>query len=214
MSIRLLVSGRDARQLKSAEAAIRSAFTKAERILASDREVLVNLIPSSNPDIRRYMGGASGWTRSEDTVDIYIDAKAPTWKEATQRSLIHEFNHVIRAQRFKKPFEDYTLLDTIAFEGLAQCFEKEILGTLPSYARAISLGQARELWLRLKPHLQEIDSQFYRRVFFATKDREFPHWTGYTISYIIVRRRMSTWRFGWSRIMREEPCVIIGQGLG
>lgn len=215
MAIRLVAKGRNGPQLTEASKDILlGAYEETESILTSDRDIQVHLVPSSDPSISRYMDGASGWTRSGDTMDIYVDMKNPTWKPAMRRSFIHEFNHVIRAQRFKRLLEDYTLMDTITFEGLAQCFEKELCRTLPLYAKAISSGQARAAWLKLKPHLLQVDNDLWKRAFFSVNDSEFPHWSGYTLSYLIVRRLMSSSNLNWRNIMSMESQAIVGSGLG
>ncbi len=172
------------------------------------------MIPDSSEAVATRMQGSSGWTHSGDDVDIYLNTKVIGWRKALKRSVVHEFNHAIRMQRTGKRSGELTLLDTVALEGLAQCFEKDVCGALPPYARAISISRAQKIWFIVKPELGKNDDPFYRRLFFATGDKDFPLWSGYTLSYLIVKRRMKQLGYGWSTIMSCNSAEIVGPGLG
>jgi uncharacterized protein YjaZ len=157
------------------------------------------------------MQGATGWSYGRGHAKIWVNISVNGWEMALARSVVHEFNHSVRAQRTKRMFKEHTLLDTIASEGLAQCFEETVCGRKPPYATAITLKQARQVWKSVKPELNRSDEKIYRSLFFG--DEEFPHWSGYTLSYLIVSKRIRESEMDWSTLMALESAKIVGSGL-
>jgi uncharacterized protein YjaZ len=103
--------------------------------------------------------------------------------------------------------------DTIAFDGLAQCFETEVCGKRPPYAASLSAQQARKTWKLIEDNLNSLDEDLYRRIFFARNDKEVPTWAGYRISFMIVSRMRKRSRLGWNELMGLSSEEIVGSGI-
>jgi uncharacterized protein YjaZ len=103
--------------------------------------------------------------------------------------------------------------DTIAFDGLAQCFETEVWGKRPPYAASLSTQQTRKTWRLIEDNLDSLDEDLYRRVFFARDDKEVPTWAGYRISFMIVSRMKKRSGLGWNELMGLSSEEIVGSGI-
>jgi len=190
------------------------AIASAQRILPLESSVRLRVTPDTREAVSTYMQGSTGWTRDSQHVYVGVNTQTKGWRRSLKRTVAHELNHTVRDKRTAKRKGKMTMLDTIAFEGLAQCFEKEVSGELPPYAAALSVQQTRRIWSMIKHDLDSRDEALYRRIFFARDDRDVPTWAGYRLSYMIVSRRMKRLELGWDARMGLSSEEIVGRRLG
>lgn len=190
------------------------AIASAQRILPLESSVQLRVTPDTREAVSTYMQGSAGWTSDSQHVYIGVDTQTKGWRKSLRSTVAHELNHTVRDRRTGKRSGQLTMLDTIASEGLAQCFEKEVCGELPPYAAALSVQQARRVWSMIKDDLDSLDDALYRRIFFARKDRDLPTWAGYRLSYMLVSRRTRLLGLGWGALMGLSSEEIVGPGLG
>lgn len=202
--------GLDRKLLPAAFSIISEAITDSRSVLPSSLPIRIRLLVDSRTDGARTMGGAFGITLTRTRMDLYLDSSAMDWEKSLRRAVVHEYNHLLRAQRVRKPFTRYTLRDVMATEGLAQCFELEIMGSPGRYSTAVSKREAMKAFRLLEPHLDEINGSLHTRAFFAMDDREFEHWSGNTASFILVRKTLETLGLSWNDVMNLESRRIIG----
>jgi uncharacterized protein YjaZ len=198
---------------ESASLVVERAVGESSAILAPSFPIQARLLDDSRVDGARTMGGAFGIARTSRRMDVYLDASAPTWKESLRRSVIHECSHLIRAQHIRKAFSRYTLRDVIAIEGLAQCFEFEIMGTPGPYSIAVSRREAMRTFRLLEPYLDEVNGSLHRRAFFSKDDKEFKHWSGYAVSFMLVKRSLSKLSLSWEDKIRLDSQKLIHERI-
>ena len=192
---------------------VKAALSECERVLRLRKKVQINLLHTTDQFVIKKMGGTTGFTPNAGTINISINTKTKGWKKSLKSTAAHEYNHAARLQATNTDPYEYSLRETIAFEGLAQVFEEELTGELPSHAKAISKEKARKLWKKIKPLLGKKDYDIYYRVFLKEKDKEFPHWGGYTLSYLIIKKRKEELGFGWNKLMKLNSKKLVGKGL-
>lgn len=103
---------------------------------------------------------------------------------------IHEYHHICRLNSQNKPIEEYTLLDSIIMEGLAEDTVHEILGSsyVASWSRLQSKEKFQQYWnkyleknLTLKKGTPKHDQILFGKGL-------LPNMLGYTCGYHIVRQ--------------------------
>jgi uncharacterized protein YjaZ len=159
------------------------------------------------------MHGSTGWTPDSQHVHIGINTETQGWQESLKSVVAHELNHTVRYHRTGTHRGQLTMRDTIAFDGLAQCFETEVCGKRPPYAAALSTRQAEKTWGLIEDNLDSLDEGLYRRIFFARDDKEVPTWAGYRISFMIVSRMKKRSGLGWTKLMGLGSKEVVGSGI-
>lgn len=103
--------------------------------------------------------------------------------------LIHEYHHVCRLHHLKKDQKDYTLLDTMIMEGLAERTVEKYLGAkfLAKWTKLYQEDKLRELWIR---HLEEKHKikrtdPLHDALLLGTKG--YPYMLGYCSGYYLVK---------------------------
>ncbi len=129
------------------------------------------MTPDTREAVSTYMHGTAGYTPDSKHVYLGVDIRVKDWRDSLTSSVAHELNHTVRHHRMGTHRGQLNMLDTLAFEGLAQCFEKEVCGKLPPYSSPLSAQQIRKVWDVIKDELDSLDEALYRRVFFARKTR-------------------------------------------
>ena len=87
------------------------------------------------------MGGATGHTDNDGSkINFYVNCNARGFIHELERASAHELAHVKRLQEL---YQSDSLLDRIACEGTAQCFEEYVMGKISPPSRAINKYTAR-----------------------------------------------------------------------
>lgn len=189
------------------------AFSRCQNFLKLEKKIYIHLSFTDDKYVVGRMGGASGRTLDKKNIQISVNTKPKTWKSAVLSTAAHEFNHAIRMQYTKKEIDkDWKLIDTIALEGLGQICEEEITGKKAPYSKAVSREKAKKLWQGVKPRTLSFSDSFYRKLFFGWK-KLYPVWGGYTMSYLIVKKRREELGLGWEELMKLDSKKLIGKGF-
>ncbi|MDE1870381.1 MAG: hypothetical protein KGH71_05385 [Candidatus Micrarchaeota archaeon] len=184
---------------------------KCEAVLKPNESYAVSITPTSDPFIIKKMNGASGFTSNRQKMSIEISTKAKNWKKWLSNVLVHEFNHIVRMQRLNiRGYYGGTLSGSIAMEGLAMVFEEEITGNLPPYAHAVSKKKASLLWAKIRKYKK---ADYYRRFFTNAGDPKYPLWCGYTIAYLIVKKRKKELGVPWKKLIGMPTEELVRSGL-
>ena len=182
-------------------------------VLPIETDVLLTVTPDFREVVSKYMYGSTGWTPDSQHVHIGVNIGTEGWQRSLKSTTAHELNHTVRHHRMGTHRGELNIRDTIAFEGLAQCFETEVCGRLPPYARALSAKQVWRTWMLVKDNLDSLDEDFYHRIFFARNDKEVPTWAGYRFSYMIVSRMKKRSGLGWDALMGLRSEEIVGSSV-
>lgn len=125
-------------------------------------------------------------------------------KESLESVVVHELNHTIFYYRHYDDFYNFTLLDEMVLEGLAENFREKYfdLNTKP-WANALSKDEAFEI---LNNSLEIINSrdQVLIKNFLNGKG-EYKKWTGYSIGYWLVKDFIeNNPDLSWEELMRTN----------
>ena len=110
-------------------------------------------------------------------------------EEEIKALLTHEYNHVCRLKHNKKTENEYTLLDSIIIEGLAEGAVLERCGKthLASWTSYYTRNQAYTFWRKIIKDHKDVkkDSRRHNDILYGT--RLNPKMVGYAVGYHIVQ---------------------------
>ncbi|WP_252504289.1 DUF2268 domain-containing protein [Sporosarcina sp. Marseille-Q4943] len=150
--------------------------------------VPIFIFPSdiANTDLMLDFNGKSGLSYA-DKLFLFI---SPYNTETEIKALLtHEYNHVCRLNKYPKREQQYTLLDTIILEGLAEMAVEERFGKASTslWTSLYSDTQLNKLWKEIiypkRNYVKE--SEIHEEVLYGFGDT--PHMAGYCVGYYVVR---------------------------
>ncbi|MBI4896250.1 MAG: hypothetical protein HY832_01760 [Candidatus Aenigmarchaeota archaeon] len=190
---------------------VRQTVQKCEKKLRPKIPYVIDVAPTNDKFVIKKMGGSTGWTPSNQKINLDVSTESRHWKKSLESSVAHEFNHVIRMQYLGlNSSNEFTMIDTVAFEGLAQVFEEEITEKQSPYSKAISEKEATKIWKSMKSYKK---SDYYWTFFPNSWQKKYPLWCGYTVAYLIVKKRKSELDLTWTELMRLNSKKLVGKGL-
>lgn len=124
----------------------------------------------------------------EDKVFLFL---SPLEDEKELEALfVHEYHHVCRMNKQKKRVKDYTLLDSVILEGLAEHAVVEMVGEkyLAKWCKQYSSEEISQVWSRyMKDHLASTKTtRIHDDLLFGRK--KYPPLIGYAVGYELVSR--------------------------
>jgi uncharacterized protein YjaZ len=110
------------------------------------------------------------------------------WIKYLDMTIVHEFNHSVRMQYFTTKNKEWTILDCIVLEGLADNFVRQITGFIPTWARPFPKNIEQKIFKQIeeKIHQKVTYYDFHEKIGIMFGNKEFPQWSGYRIGYSIV----------------------------
>lgn len=190
---------------------VKEGLLKSSKLLSTKNDLIINVSSTKNKFVKNNMDGVTAFTMNEYTMFLSINKNANKWRRFLTGTVVHEFNHAIRFQRIGQ--SDKTLLNNIVSEGLAECFEYQLTGSLRPWSTAITRDQAQAIWVKLRKRRDLESRDLYERLFLKQDDKEFPHWSGYTIGYLIIGKRLDEMGKGWDKVMDMKSKVLLGDGV-
>ncbi|SHF92100.1 DUF2268 domain-containing protein [Ornithinibacillus halophilus] len=142
-----------------------------------------------NKRIAKEQNGKSGLAFS-DKLFLFIGDHLD--KNEIKALLTHEYNHICRLHYYQKNAEEFTLLDTIILEGLAENAVREYCGedNLASWTTYYSEDQLEDMYQKIiKPN--ESLSTFERKhneILYGMKF--YPKMAGYCVGFYLVKNYM------------------------
>ncbi|KKI93613.1 hypothetical protein WQ54_03100 [Bacillus sp. SA1-12] len=107
--------------------------------------------------------------------------------------LIHEYHHVCRINSVSKKEQDFTIIDTIILEGLAENAVREKLGDchVAAWTTLYTDAQCERFFERIIYPQKElsVDSRNYPQLMYGTG--LYPNMLGYAVGYYIVKNYMN-----------------------
>lgn len=156
---------------------------------------------------REELYGVIGVTVGTD-VSLYVDTDVDGHCSFLPNVVAHEYNHAVRYETSTRT--QNRLADRLVLEGLAECFEVEITGREPPYARAVPVAAARSLFEGVKDELGSTDSQLHTAVFYGVDESdEFERWAGYTLAYHLIRESEPYTVHDWPELMDEDSKTLL-----
>src|SRR5271157_3727429 len=198
-------------ELSEAVPQIKVGMLKASRLLDTRNDIIINVFSTNDKLIKKERGGIAGFAVNDCTLSLGINRSASRWKRFVTGEVAHEFSHVVRFQRIGNKHQ--SILDCLVQEGLAQCFAEQVTGRVRPWSTAITHEQARKVWAKLGRKLNREDRTLYERVFFKQKDKEFPHWSGYTIGYLMIKAKLRELGKDWNGIIGMKSKALKGNAI-
>lgn len=146
----------------------------------------VYIFPSAGGGLFSRQPGKSGVSF---TKMLFLFLPSDIEEDELEALFVHEYHHVCRINSQKKKLEEYTLLDSIILEGLAEnaveihC-GKEFRG---SWCSRYSKEEIRNFWEKfIKSNLQlKKNNRLHQKILYG--ERPYPPLLGYAAGYEIVR---------------------------
>lgn len=155
----------------------------------SGPDIPIFIFPSDsrNQELTRHFNGKSGLA-FVDKLFLFVSEK--NTENDIRALFIHEYNHICRLTKFKKKENDYTLLDTIILEGLAENAVFECLGEkyISEWATYYSDNELKKMWKQfILPSSQlSKNKQKHQQLLFGRGF--YPNMAGYAVGYFLVQQ--------------------------
>ncbi len=168
-------------------------------------DIPIFIFPSdiSNQILNVEFNGKSGLS-FKDKLFLFISEENT---EAEIRALLtHEYNHVCRLVYYLKHEKDYTLLDTIILEGLAEIAVHERFGEdfLASWTSLYSDKELLNMWEKLmipNHSILKTDHKHHELLYGSTT---YPKMAGYSVGYFLVKEYMKINHFTSKDLLSTE----------
>ncbi len=148
--------------------------------------------------------GVGGYTPNRHTVYLYLDSEYNVSKDEIYNTICHELHH---AKRYEGPGFGTTLFDSLVFEGMACCYEEEILIGESYVLKTIKEFDAtNELIEKNKQYF--LNKQFNYHEWFIAGNANLPKWAGYIMGYKIVKSYLKKVNKKASELVLEDPSQI------
>jgi len=126
-------------------------------------------------------------------------------KKSIENTVAHELNHTIYYYRHYDNFNNYTLLDEILLEGLAENFREQYFNPeISKWAGALNKDEAFEVLKESKDILESRDQKVIKEFLFGND--KYQRWTGYSVGYWLVKEFINRNKnLSWDELMQTNP---------
>lgn len=150
------------------------------------------IFPSNPQDqtLKKEYNGIAGITFS-DKLFLFVSKNNDTNK--IRALFTHEYNHVCRLTKYEKKEWEYTLLDTIILEGLAENAVRERMGEsyISQWTSFYSDEKLNDIWKNvIHPHKDILRTEHqHEQILYG--NRLYPKMAGYCVGYYLVKTFMN-----------------------
>lgn len=127
-------------------------------------------------------------------------------KKSLENTVAHELNHTIYYYHHYDNFNDYTLLDEILLEGLAENFREQYFDPeITKWAGALEKEEALRILKDLdKNALESKDQKVIKEFLFG--NNKYKRWSGYSTGYWLVKEFINRNKdLSWDELMKASP---------
>lgn len=133
------------------------------------------------------------------------------WSPKTLASTVaHELNHTIFFYYHYEKLNNYTLLDRMIIEGLAENFREQVIESTPSpWAIALTYKESTDILNSMTTEdLFSKDQNLIKEILFGSD--EYKPWTGYSVGYWLIKKLIQkNPHMSWDEIMKLESKNIL-----
>ncbi len=155
-------------------------------------------------------GGVMGFSPYSCVFYVFLSPKLWSLKSLAD-TVAHELNHTIFYYYHYDTLNNYTLLDGMVLEGLAENFRECVLSddTPAPWASALTQEKAFTTLDKMdKKILFSKDKHLINNVLFGNDSYE--HWTGYSIGYWLIKKLLhKTPELSWEEVMKLSSVEIL-----
>jgi len=167
--------------------------TKIEKIVFDSNKILsvpiknyILIFPYLPTEKDKDFGGVMGVAPYSCVIHLYISPD--NWSsESLSNTITHELNHTIFYYNHFDNFANYSLIETILMEGLAENFREKVLDNKKPAPWSIALNKEKAFkeLESLKLLLISKDKNLHKDVLFGNE--KYKKWTGYSVGYWLVK---------------------------
>jgi len=130
-------------------------------------------------------------------------------KKSLENTIAHELNHTVYYYYHFDDFNDYTLLDEIVIEGLAENFREQFFDPkITKWAGALSKQEALTILKESQDILLSRDKKLIKDFLFGND--KYSKWTGYSVGYWLVKEYLHSHKdLSWEKIMKIRPKELL-----
>ncbi len=204
------------RKLKDkVEASVLSASKKCQRIIplpVQNLPIYILTFPwfPKDKEIDAQFGGVNAFAPYSRTLHLFINTKTFTQK-SIRETIAHEWNHLAYYNAHCK--KQYSILDRIIMEGLAEVFREEIFNGGPSpWSTALNRKETKAELEIIRNKLFSKSFKLYEDIAYGSS--KFKRWTGYSIGYMLVKDFRGTHKnMPWKELVLLPPQDFLGKFL-
>ncbi len=130
-------------------------------------------------------------------------------KKTIENTVAHELNHTIYYYHHYDDFNNYTLLDEILLEGLAENFREQYFDPkVTKWAGALLKDKSFDILKSSQNVLVSRDKKVIKGFLFGND--KYKRWTGYSVGYWLVNEFIkNNPNLSWDEIMRTKPQIFL-----
>ena len=190
------------------EKKIKETVIKCNQVLSVPTKNYIFVLPYLPTEKDKVFDGTMGVACYSCVFYIFISLDKWTQKSLAN-TVAHELNHTIYYYHHYSNFGDYTLLDEIVLEGLAENFREQVIdSTASAWATALSKYDALNILKSVNDILLSKDSELIKKFLFGCSD--YKKWTGYSVGYWLVKEFIKNNKnLLWEEVMRINSTDIL-----
>ncbi len=145
----------------------------------------------TNPKIKREFNGKSGLAFKDK---LFLFFSSHNTDSEIKAVLTHEYNHVCRLKKYKKNEAEFTLLDTVILEGLAENAVREQCGStnLAGWTKYYSDEELQKIVQQLIIPNRNLKRNERKHSDLLYGKRFYPTMAGYCAGYYLVRNYLES----------------------
>ena len=194
------------KQKSDIEKVISETIEKCNSILPVPTKNFIFVHPyfSTDQDDKDF-GGVMGVAVYSCVFHVFVNFSKYT-KQSLENTIAHELNHTIYYYHHYDNLNNYTLLDEILLEGLAENFREQYFNPeTATWAGALKKDEAFQILRSLDKDTLESRDQNIIRGFLFGNDK-YKKWTGYSTGYWLAKEFMNTNKnLSWDDLMKTNP---------
>lgn len=194
-------------QMKEIKEVVERVVDRCNEALPIPTKNYIFIFPWFPNEDYQMFGGVMGVAPYSCVLHLYLSPRL--WSPKTlSDSLSHELNHTIFYYYHYDRFNNYTLLDELVMEGLAENFREYVVNPISSpWSLALNQEEAFSLAGSIKDKLDSKDRNLIQGLLFGSD--KYKRWTGYSVGYWLVKKFIEqNSDLSWTEIMKKQPQEI------
>ncbi|MDM5153825.1 DUF2268 domain-containing putative Zn-dependent protease [Bacillus sp. DX1.1] len=175
-----------------------------------DIPIFILLSDSYNRTVQQEYNGKAGLTMRHV---IFLFVSGQNTIEELKALLTHEYHHICRLHRIEKQEIDYTLLDTMIMEGLAEqaVYERHSETYCAPWTLYFSKEEAVRYWERVVKEKHEVKRGTREHDWLLNGLRMYPNMLGYGIGFHIVKDCVQLEKFSTVSLLSMDATSILNK---
>ena len=195
-------------QKKEIEKTITETVGKCNKGLSIPTKNFIFIYPFLTTEDDKVFDGVIAVAVYSCVFHVFVDLDAFS-KKSIENTVAHELNHTIYYYHHYDDFNNYTLLDEILLEGLAENFREQFFDPeVTPWAGALERVEALDLLKKSIGILNSRDKTAIKDFLFGNS--EYKKWTGYSVGYWLVKEFIEkNNNLSWDEIIKTDPSDFI-----